>query len=159
MKRLIFLVLILVSSLALHAAAPTWAAVDAVYEFFVDTTIAPGDTIAGASDSTILLTKYDVENGWQYLLYRGDFSGGGSDSVKVRVEVNNLNSAGTVLYKTNVDSFTALAGEVIDLSVGGLNYGDKITIKLYAYTDNGGVVINPSYYLVKRRPYVWERRK
>jgi hypothetical protein len=159
MKKIFGLLLVLGVLFAVQAAVPTYAAVDGVYEWAVDTTIVPGDTLEADADSTILLSNYTVEQGWQYILYRGAFTGDGSDSVKVRVEVYNENSAGTRFYATNVDSFTASAGEAIDLSVGGLNFGSRIDVRLYSYSDNGGEVVNPTYYLVKRRPYIWERRK
>ena len=153
MKKVLSVLLLIGAMFAIQAAAPTYAAVDGVYEWYIDTTITPGDTIAGASDSTVLVSNYEIETGWQYMMYRTAFTGGATDSVKVYVRVDNNTDAGTLLYATNVDSFTTSGGEVIDLSIGGSNYGSEIDIVLKAYTDNGGELINGTYYILKRRPW------
>jgi hypothetical protein len=136
------------------AAAPSYSAVDAVYEYGgLDYNIASGafDTLVGV-DSTTLVSGRVFSPDWQYILVRGAVTGTGSDSVAMQVRVDALNDAGTLIYSTLVDTLSAAAGEAIFLPVFGSIIGSKIRIKLIGYTGNGGQVILNTLGIYKRRP-------
>lgn len=139
------------------AAAPTNAAVDAIYEnggIEYDISTAAGfDTLSGV-DSTILVTGRAFPPGWQYVLIRDAITGGGSDSVAMQVIVDALDKNGNLFYRSTVDSFTTAAGEAVLLPLTGTIFGSKIRIKLVSYTGNGGVVILNRFSIYKRRPLV-----
>lgn len=152
----ILFVLFVVSGL--NAAAPAYSATDASYQYGgVDIAISTStglDTLSGATDSMTLLSgkAFDVQSGWQYILVRDAFSGAGSDSVAIQVNLDALDKDGNLLYRTAIDSFTASAGEAVLLPLLGTVFGHKYRIKLHTYTGNGGVVILNRFYIYKRRP-------
>lgn len=152
----ILFVLFVVSGL--NAAAPAYSATDAFYQYGgVDIAISTStglDTLSGATDSMTLLSgkAFDVQSGWQYILVRDAFSGGGSDSVAIQVNLDALDKDGNLLYRTAIDSFTASAGEAVLLPLLGTVFGHKYRIKLHTYTGNGGEVILNRFYIYKRRP-------
>lgn len=152
----ILFVLFVVSGL--NAAAPAYSATDASYQYGgVDIAISTStglDTLGGATDSMTLLSgkAFDVQSGWQYILVRDAFSGDGSDSVKIEVNLDALDKDGNLLYRTAIDSFTQAAGEAVLLPLLGTVFGHKYRIKLHTYADNGGVVILNRFYIYKRRP-------
>lgn len=152
----ILFVLFVVSGL--NAAAPAYSATDASYQYGgVDIAISTStglDTLGGETDSMTLLSgkAFDVQSGWQYILVRDAFSGDGSDSVKIQVNLDALDKDGNLLYRTAIDSFTQAAGEAVLLPLLGTAFGHKYRIKLHTYADNGGVVILNRFYIYKRRP-------
>ena len=152
----ILFVLFVVSGL--NAAAPAYSATDAFYQYGgVDIAISTStglDTLSGATDSMTLLSgkAFDVQSGWQYILVRDAFSGAGSDSVAIQVNLDALDKDGNLLYRTAIDSFTASAGEAVLLPLLGTVFGHKYRIKLHTYTGNGGEVILNRFYIYKRRP-------
>lgn len=159
LKKFFALILALGLVASVNAAAPTYAAEDGVYEWFLDTTLTVTDTLTAAADTSTIISNYDIEQGWQYILYRTAWTGDGSDSVACQLVVENEDDTGGTLYSVVVDSFTTSAGEAVDLAVGGTSFGSQVDIHVIGIADIGGEVISPTYYLVKRRPYVWERRK
>lgn len=159
MKRFFAAILLVGVLFSLHAAAPSYTAVDGVYEWY-DTTITVDDTLTAAADTVTILSNQDIEQGWQYILTRNAFTGDGSDSTDASVVVEYENSSGTTLYSVVVDSFTASAGEAVDLEIGGSGFDDQFDLHIIGLADVGGECIMPSTFnLVKRRPYVWQRRK
>jgi hypothetical protein len=144
---------------AVMAAAPTHAAVDGVYEWKLDTTISSSaglDTFTTAGDSLALLTGFRPDQKWEYILQRDACTGtaadgSGSDSVKVQVRVDCFNSSGSLLTRTNIDSFTTAPGENILLDFGGTLFAEKINIKLVAIADIGSQ-------LILNRFSIWQRR-
>lgn len=139
-----------------QAAAPTYGTTDAVYEYGgKDYTIAYSafDTLVGV-DSTTLVSNRVFNPDWQYILVRDAITGTGSDSVKIEVRCDALDSDGNVLYTVAVDSLTSSAGEAIFLPVFGTVIGSKVRIKLIGYTGNGGQVILNGFHIYKRRPVV-----
>lgn len=152
----ILFVLFVVSGL--NAAAPAYSATDAYYQYGgVDIAISTStklDSLCGDADSMTLLSgkAFDVQSGWQYILVRDAFSGAGSDSVKIQVNLDALDKDGNLLYRTAIDSFTEAAGQAVLLPLLGTVFGHKYRIKLHTYTGNGGVVILNRFYIYKRRP-------
>lgn len=128
---------------------------DVVYEYggldYIISTSA-FDTLATATDSTTLLSGKSFSPDWQYILVRNAITGTGSDSVKLAVRVDALDSDGSLLYSTLADSLTTSDGEQILLPIFGSVFGQKIRIKLIAYTGNGGQVILNKFQIYKRRP-------
>lgn len=154
----ILFVLFVVSGL--NAAAPAYSATDAYYQYGgVDIAISTStkfDSLCGATDSMTLLSgkAFDVQSGWQYILVRDAFSGDGSDSVAIQVNLDALDKDGNLLYRTAIDSFTQAAGEAVLLPLLGTVFGHKYRIKLHTYTGNacvGKVYLN-RFYIYKRRP-------
>lgn len=136
------------------AAAPTFNSSDVVYEYGgLDYTIASGafDTLVG-TDSTTLVSGKTFNPDWQYILTRGAITGTGSDSVKLAVRADCLDSDGSLIYSVPIDSLTAADGEAIFVPITGSLFGSKIRIKLVAYTGNGGQVILNNLRIFKRRP-------
>lgn len=152
----ILFVLFVVSGL--NAAAPAYSATDAYYQYGgVDIAISTStklDSLCGDADSMTLLSgkAFDVQSGWQYILVRDAFSGDGSDSVAIQVNLDALDKDGNLLYRTAIDSFTQAAGEAVLLPLLGTVFGHKYRIKLHTYTGNGGKVILNRFYIYKRRP-------
>lgn len=154
----ILFVLFVVSGL--NAEAPAYSATDAYYQYGgVDIAISTStglDTLSGATDSMTLLSgkAFDVQSGWQYILVRDAFSGDGSDSVAIQVNLDALDKDGNLLYRTAIDSFTQAAGEAVLLPLLGTVFGHKYRIKLHTYTGNAcvGKVILNRFYIYKRRP-------
>jgi hypothetical protein len=136
------------------AGAPTYGATDAVYEYGgLDYTISSGsfDTLVG-TDSTTLVSGKIFNPDWQYILTRGAITGTGSDSVKLEVRADCLDSDGSLMYSVAIDSLTASSGEAIFIPIMGTIFGSKLRIKLVAYTGNGGQVILNNLRIFKRRP-------
>lgn len=156
MKKFSFLfVSLLLLAGAVYATAPSYTAVDGVYEWSRDTIIssdAAYDTLVGAADSATLVTLRKFEPGWEYILVRDAITGGGTDSLKVQLSLRCFDENSALLYTVAVDSITAAPGEAILLPVGGSAFGMKYTLKYKAYTDNGGEVINNRISIWKRRP-------
>lgn len=126
------------------------------YEWQLNRTIQAGqymDTLSGASDSSTLASYYAFEPGWVYIFRRGAITGGGSDSVKLQLVVDAYNSSKAFMQRVVVDSLTAAAGEQIQLPIYTSLYGSYFTIKVKAYTDNGGHVILNNLYLDRVRIY------
>lgn len=136
------------------AAAPTYNSSDVAYEYGgLDYTIASGafDTLVGA-DSTTLVSNKIFNPDWQYILTRSAITGTGSDSVKLIVRADCLDSDGSLIYSTPIDSLTSSDGEAIFIPIVGTMFGSKFRIKLVAYTGNGGQVILNNLRIFKRRP-------
>lgn len=154
-KTLLTIGLILAFAGITQAAAPTYAAVDGVYEYGIDTVISSStsyDTIIGSADSTTLVTKRTFDKGWEYILVRDAITGNGSDSVLQYVSVRCFDGSGNQIYSVNVDSCTAAAGQAILLPIGGSLFGVTYTIKYKATTGAGGQCINNRIAIWKRRP-------
>ena len=159
MKKVLSVLLLIGAMFAIQAAAPTYDAVDAVYEWYIDTTITVSDTIAD-SDSATIIDSYDVETGWQYIITRNDFTGETSDdSIDLVLRVFAEDDTGATLYYVDVDSATTIAGEAYDLDIGGSLYPRKITIKYKALTDKGDELIVPQHRLIRRRPWQLQRNR
>lgn len=137
-----------------NAAAPTYGATDATYEYGgLASTISSSvfDTLA-ETDSTTLISGFTWDPDWQYVLVRDAITGTGSDSVAMQVRADCLNSSGTLVYSVPIDSLTAAAGEAVFIPISGTIFGSKLRIKLVTYTGNGGQVILNKFYIFKRRP-------
>ncbi len=155
MRRILSaLLLLLVCAVGARAAAPTFSAVDGVYEWERDTAIDTDgafDTLAGTSDSsTIIDSIWRPDKGYEYILVRDAITGTGSDSVKVQVRVDCFDGL-TKMYALAIDSFTASTAEAVHIPIGGTLYGNKFRIRAVAYADNGGQVI-------LNRLAIWRRR-
>lgn len=160
MRRILFaLVALTFIAVGAYAAAPAYSAVDAVYDYWIDTTLALDDTISD-TDSATILSNYDITDEGEYVLARGAFTGETSDdSVNCVLRVFALDDTNGTMYYVDVDSATTIAGEAYLLSLGGEVFGSRITVKLITLTDTGDEIIMPTMYLWKRRPITLDRRR
>lgn len=160
MKKTLTALFLLGALISVQAAAPTYATDGVVYDWYDSSWTEGADTLVAATDSFDILSNVNIDPGWEYILVRNAFTGDGSDSVKVAVNVRCENDTGGFIYSVAVDSFTASAGEAVALDVGGQVYGDQFDVRLNSYTDNGGEVILPTkWMLVKRRAINLTRKR
>jgi len=163
MKRCthLFLALLVLPALVM-AAAPTFRATDAVYDWDYDSIIssaAAHDTLISTTDSSVLLdSTWRPDRKWNYVLVRDAITGGGSDSVKVQLMVEAFDADRNKMYQIAVDSLTAAAGEAIEIPIGGTLLGNTFRVTLIGYTDNGGEVILNRISMMRRRGVQFDRR-
>lgn len=154
--------ILLLTIVAQIAAGPaTYSATDAQYTYKIERAIDSDgafDTLA-AADSSTLISNWQPEQGGEYILVRDVFTGAGSDSVSVQLVVDAYTNSGALLYRTAVDSFTTSAGEQVLLPIGGSVFGDKFTIKLIGYGDDGGQLILNRLYIYKREVIQYTKSK
>jgi hypothetical protein len=106
------------------------------------------DTIA-ATDSATLTSDFVPPRGEEILLVHSPFTGSGSDSVHLAVNIDALAADGSVLYRALADTLASANEQPISLPLLG---GAKYRIKLNGISGaNGGVVILNKVYLYGRR--------
>ena len=80
-----FLSMVLLAAVAVFATAPSYTAVDAVYELMLDTTFVMSDSsisnqASPGADSITVCTNFPIETGWEYILTHSSVSGGDGDA-------------------------------------------------------------------------------
>ena len=151
MKKVLFSIILLAS--VLYAAAPSAFSYGIeIWDYEISDTIkAAYDTITSDSDSSVLFSNFVPESGWRYRLARAAFSGTGADSVKVAVLLRPEDFNNVPLCTLAVDSFTAAAGEYIEIPFGTYP-AKRYDIVAAGYTAIGSQVIINRMMLFRVRP-------
>jgi hypothetical protein len=161
MKRILFaLMAIAVLVASATGAAPAYSNVDAVPEFSRERTISSAaafDTLIG-SDSSTLVSLWNPDVGYQYVLVRDAITGDGADSVMMYIRVYCYDENNTLLYTVNVDTDSTSAGKAYDLAIGSQAFGMKYTLKAVGTTGNGGQNILNRLSIWKRRAVSIQKR-
>lgn len=157
--------LVLIAAVAAFATAPSYSAVDAVYELVHDTTFTMTDSsISNAADpgadSITICTKFPIETGWEYILTHATVSGGDGDAseIKLALMASCLDTAGNQMAYFPIDTFTATTsgfGEAYLLSFGGSVIANYVTLYWATRVVNGddaAIIMPAKQYLYKRRP-------
>lgn len=151
---------LLICAVWAHAAAPTFTADDAVYEWELDTAISTStsfDSLEGTADTVTLLdSTWTADLRWDYVLTRDAFVASG-DSVVAIVQVDCF-YGNNLIYSYAVDTCTAEAGEAVHMSFGGVNFGNRYRVRLMAATDNGAKTVINRVYMWRRRPVTIMKR-
>ena len=161
-KFLLFITVMLVTAVCVHAVAPTTPSVAAErYVYALDNLkkSAGFDTLVG-TDSTTLATKITLPAGSTFVLSRGAITGTGADSVALQVVVDCYDFNKAFTKRVVVDSITSAnsvcVGEDIAIPFFDSIFGSYFTIKFVPYgsTLNGGQVIMGSATLYTRKLYI-----
>lgn len=173
MRKSLAVIMALGVVFAVQAGAPSYSAVDAVYDwFFVDgydpVTISD-DTIANnAADTVTIISNLDLrglDKNYEYILQKAATTGGDGDASEISLELFAVckdDTGGTIqtIAIDTVSGTTTAAGESILLPFGGSVFADKVDLK-YATTVTDGddtAIIVGDHYLIKRRPIQYQRR-
>lgn len=171
MKKILCFAIIVLSISACMGRVPSAYLTDAIYAWELDTifrTSRNSDTIAGTSDSMIVVNNWVPEPGWEYVLINDSTSGTGRDSTELIINIDCLDDKGNLIYRVlnsdtimNVTDDTTRNSEANVLGVGQTAVGSKYKITLDAGARNGGQVIIHHLWCYRRKPIlrndVWKR--
>lgn len=173
MKKIFSIVLALGCLVTANAVAPSYSAVDAVYEwFFVDgydpVTIAD-DTIANnAADTVTVISDLNIrglEQGYEYILQKKATTGGDGTAGEINLELFAVvkDSEGNTVQTVAIDTVagvTSTVGESILLPFGGSVFGMKVDLKYRTLQTSGNdtAILVGDHYLIKRRPVMYMKR-
>ena len=141
---------------ASFSAAPSRTAVDGGYDWGWDednspSTVAASDTVVSTAICT-LMTDFNPERGYEYIIVRDAITGTGADSVDLTVNIACKDGAGgNLLYTVLLDTMAASAGEAVNLEIGSAALGLRYDVTVTGGGDNGAEVILNRVYLFKRR--------
>jgi hypothetical protein len=111
------------------------------------------DTLV-ATDSAVVIAKVTPADGAEMVLVRGAITGGGSDSVSVKVVVDHMGADNALMFRSVVDTLSSADGEAISLAVSPAAW---YRVKLIGYGANGGQVILNRFQLFQRRVLTWTK--
>lgn len=160
-KFLLFITVMLVTAVCVHAIAPATPAVGANKYVYANNDVkrsAGFDTLVG-TDSTTVFSKVSLKAGSAYVLTRGPITGTGQDSVALQVVVDCYDFNKVFIRRVVVDSITSSTttpGEDIAIPFFDSIFGSYFTVKFVPYgsTLNGGQVIMGSVALYARKLYL-----
>lgn len=120
MKKIFaILILFLLASVCYAAEPSAYSTGIEIWDYDIDDTLtAGGDTVTASGDSSVLYEDFNPERGWHYRLARNAISGTGSDSVALAIYLRPEDWNETPICTVAVDSFTAAAGEYIEIPFG-----------------------------------------
>lgn len=160
MKKIIGLVAVLACASGLLAGAPS--ADQFVYEWAVDTVISSSagyDTLTAANDTTVLVSDFVFDRGWQYFLANDSITGTGADSVDLDLVLEMYDCDGNMIQrKDGVFTIAVDEGSYNELTVGEVYFGCRSRMLLKGSADVGSQVILNRVYIMKRRPIVWQKK-
>ena len=161
-KMFFVISILLMVAFAFANTAPSHSVTDGYYVTVRDTTIrstAAWDTL-GATDSLTVLTDYNPDIGWEYILALSPLTGTGADSLVayIRVDANDENGNVTQYYSCP-DSVLINTGTNTRLPFGSAVFGMKYDVKLLTTTGSGTQVIVNRAHLWKRRANITARQK
>lgn len=139
---------------ALFAASPTVTSgvnYDASGGIITISSTANHDTLV-ATDSSLILSSFTGQAGFEPILAIGPITGGGADSVRVFVYADCYGPSGDIISRETVDSIKTVGGvcpgKYISLL---LPPAYKYDVKLVGLTGNGGQVILNRMYVFFRK--------
>lgn len=158
MKKILTITLLFVIASVVYSASPTAPTLygpvkfECVYSWNVRTAAAPSipgiytpsapkDSIVGAADTTVLLNKFKIEPGWDYVIQMND-SNGAADSFYIEQTVYGSDNS-TKMSVIKIDSTgPSSTYKAIQLTVNNTVYGSYVTIKAYKLVATLKAVIN-----------------
>lgn len=156
-KFLLFISVLLVTAVCVHAIAPAAPSVAANKYLVTYLTKKAGfDTLAGV-DSTVIANKIAIKAGSAYVLTHGPITGDSDDSVKIQMVADVYDFNKNFVRRVAIDSLTDSAGGDIAIPFFDTIFGAYFTIKWIGYTGNGGKVILPSVAIYARKLYIEQK--